>query len=195
MRDIMDMKLEVDVIAVSDVDRAKEFYQRLGWRLDVTPPIVVQLTPPGSACSVQFGENFTSAAPGSGFGYLVVSDIEAARSELIANGIEVGEIFHLGPSGPVSGPDSEHRSYFSRATFADPDGNKWLLQEVTTRLPGRVDPGQTSFGSASDLEGALRRAATAHGEHEKRIGEADANWPEWYSRYMVAEATGSELPT
>jgi catechol 2,3-dioxygenase-like lactoylglutathione lyase family enzyme len=195
MRGIMDMKLEVDVIAVSDVERAKEFYQRLGWRLDVTPPIVVQLTPPGSACSVQFGQTLSSAAPGSGFGYLVVSDIEAARNELIAAGVEVGEIFHIGPSGPVSGPDPEHRSYFSRATFADPDGNKWLLQEVTTRLPGRVDPGQASFSSASDLEGALRRAATAHGEHEKRIGEADANWPEWYSRYMVAEATGSELPT
>jgi catechol 2,3-dioxygenase-like lactoylglutathione lyase family enzyme len=191
----MDMKLEVDVIAVSDVDRAKEFYQRLGWRLDVTPPIVVQLTPPGSACSVQFGQTLSSAAPGSGFGYLVVSDIEAARNELIAAGVEVGEIFHIGPSGPVSGPDPEHRSYFSRATLADPDGNKWLLQEVTTRLPGRVDPGQTSFSSASDLEGALRRAAAAHGEHEKRIGEADANWPEWYSRYMEAEATGSELPT
>jgi catechol 2,3-dioxygenase-like lactoylglutathione lyase family enzyme len=191
----MDMKLEVEVIAVSDVDRAKEFYQRLGWRLDVTPPIVVQLTPPGSACSVQFGANFSSAAPGSGFAYLVVSDIEAARSELIANGIEVSEIFHLGPSGPVSGPDPEHRSYFSRATFADPDGNKWLLQEVTTRLPGRVDPAQTSFSSASDLAEAMRRASIAHGEHEKRIGEADPDWPDWYSRYMVAEATGSELPT
>jgi catechol 2,3-dioxygenase-like lactoylglutathione lyase family enzyme len=191
----MDMKLEVDVIAVSDVDRAKEFYQRLGWRLDVTPPILVQLTPPGSACSVQFGPTLSSAAPGSGFGYLVVSDIEATRNELIAAGVEVSEIFHLGPSGPVSGPDPEHRSYFSRATFADPDGNKWLLQEVTTRLPGRVDPGQTSFSSASDLAEAMRRASIAHGEHEKRIGEADPDWPDWYSRYMVAEATGSELPT
>jgi catechol 2,3-dioxygenase-like lactoylglutathione lyase family enzyme len=191
----MDMKLEVDVISVSDVDRAKQFYQRLGWRLDVTPPTVVQLTPAGSACSVQFGQNLSSAAPGSGKGYLIVSDIEAARNELIAAGIEVGEIFHLGPSGPVSGPDPEHRSYFSQASFTDPDGNTWLLQEVTTRLPGRVDPGQTSFSSASDLASAMRRAAAAHGEHEKRIGEADANWPDWYSRYMVAEQTGSELPT
>lgn len=188
------MKLEVDIIAVSDVDRAKEFYQRLGWRLDVTPPTVVQLTPAGSACSVQFGPTLSSAKPGSGKAYLIVSDIEAARNELISAGVEVGEFFHLSPSGPASGLDPERRSYFSQASFTDPDGNVWVLQEVTTRLPGRVDPGQAAFSSAGDLEGALRRAAAAHGEHEKRIGEADANWPEWYSRYMVAEATGSDLP-
>jgi catechol 2,3-dioxygenase-like lactoylglutathione lyase family enzyme len=174
----VDMKLEVVVIPVSDVERAKEFYRRLGWRLDVTPPSVVQFTPPGSGCSVQFGTNLTSAAPGSAKGYLIVSNIEAARDALVAAGIEVGEIFHIGPSGRESGPDPEHRTYRSRAEFSDPDGNVWLLQEITTRLLGRVDPGATSFGSASDLESALRRAAAAHGQHEKRIGEADPNWPE-----------------
>jgi catechol 2,3-dioxygenase-like lactoylglutathione lyase family enzyme len=190
----VDMKVEVVVIPVSDVDRAKEFYQKLGWRLDVTPPIVVQFTPPGSACSVQFGSNLTSAAPGSAKSYLIVSDIEAARDALIAAGIEVGEFFHIGPEGRASGLDPERRTYRSRASFNDPDGNVWVLQEVTTRLPGRIDPGATSFGSASDLESALRRASAAHGEHEKRIGEADKNWPEWYAKYMVAEQAGTQLP-
>ena len=188
------MKIEVIVIPVSDVDRAKEFYRRLGWRLDQTPSGVVQFTPHGSGCSVQFGAKLTSAAPGSSKGYLIVSDIEAARDVLIAAGIEVGEIFHLGPDGPVRGPDPEHRTYRSRAVFSDPDGNIWLLQEITTRLPGRIDPGATSFGSASDLASALRRAATAHGKHEKRIGEADPNWPDWYAEYLVREQTGEELP-
>ena len=190
----MNMKLEVLVIAVSDIERAKEFYSRLGWRLDVTPPSVVQFTPPGSWCSVQFGTNLTSAAPGSGKGYLIVSDIVAARDRLVGGGIEVGEIFHIGPEGRVSGLDPERRTYPSRALFSDPDGNVWLLQEITTRLPGRVDSGVTSFGSASDLESALRRAAAAHGQHEKRIGAADANWPDWYAKYMVAEQSGKELP-
>jgi catechol 2,3-dioxygenase-like lactoylglutathione lyase family enzyme len=190
----MNMKLEVLVIAVSDIERAKEFYSRLGWRLDVTPPSVVQFTPPGSWCSVQFGTNLTSAAPGSGKGYLIVSDIVAARDRLVGGGIEVGEIFHIGPEGRVSGLDPERRTYRSRALFSDPDGNVWLLQEITTRLPGRVDSGVTSFGSASDLESALRRAAAAHGQHEKRIGAADANWPDWYAKYMVAEQSGKELP-
>jgi catechol 2,3-dioxygenase-like lactoylglutathione lyase family enzyme len=192
---MVDMKLEVDVSPVSDVEKAKQFYQRLGWRLDVTPPAVVQLTPVGSGCSIQFGAHLTSADPGSAKAYLIVSDIEVARSDLIAAGIDVGEIFHLGPSGPMSGPDPEHRSYFSRASFTDPDGNSWLLQEVTTRLPGRIDPGQTSYSSASDLASAMRRAAAAHGEHEKRIGKADPNWPNWYASYMVAEQTGAEFPT
>ena len=191
----VDMKVEVVVIPVSDVDRAKEFYRRLGWGLDQTPPGVVQFTPPSSGCSVQFGTKLTSAAPGSGKGYLIVSDNEAARDALVAAGNEVGEIFHIGPSGRESGPDPEHRTYRSRAEFSDPDGNVWLLQEITTRLPGRVDPGATSFGSANDLESALRRAAVAHGQHEKRIGEADPNWPEWYAKYMVAEQAGPELPT
>ena len=190
----IDMKLEVVVIPVSDVDRAKEFYRRLGWRLDVTPPGVVQFTPPGSGCSVQFGKTLTSAAPGSAKGYLIVSDIVAARNQLVAAGIEGSESFHIGPEGRVSGLDPERRTYRSRASFNDPDGNVWLLQEITTRLPGRVDAGVTSFGSASDLAGALRRAAAAHGKHEKRIGEADPDWPDWYAEYVVREQTGEELP-
>jgi catechol 2,3-dioxygenase-like lactoylglutathione lyase family enzyme len=192
----VDMKLEVITIPVSDVDRSTEFYRRVGWRQDVTPPVVVQFTPPGSWCSVQFGENRTSAAPGSAQStYLIVADIEAARNQLLAAGVEVSDLFHLGADGPASGSDPEHRSYFSLASFSDPDGNGWLLQEVTTRLPGRVDPGQTSFGSSSDLANAMRRASVAHGEHEKRIGAADANWPDWYADYMVAEQAGTELPT
>ena len=191
----VDMKVEVIVIPVADVDRAKAFYLRLGWRLDRTPPAVVQFTPHGSACSVQFGTTLTSAAPGSGKGYLVVSDLQAKRRALAGAGIEVSEVFHLGPDGPVDGPDPEHRSYFSRATFSDPDGNVWLLQEITTRLPGRVEADATSFGSASDLASAFRRAAAAHGEHEKRTGEADPDWPDWYAAYTVAEQAGTELPT
>ena len=191
----MDMKLEVVTIPVSDVDRARKFYESLGWRLDQTPPGVVQFTPPGSWCSVQFGPNRTSATPGSAENmYLVVSDIEATRDELLAAGVEVDEIFHPGPSGPESGRDPERRSYFSRATLRDPDGNSWLIQEVTTRLPGRVDASTTSFSSTSNVAAALRRAASAHGEHEKRTGEADANWPDWYAEYMVREQSGAELP-
>jgi catechol 2,3-dioxygenase-like lactoylglutathione lyase family enzyme len=190
----IDMRLEVVVIPVADVDRAKEFYTRLGWRLDVTPPGVVQLTPHGSGCSVQFGPTLTSAAPGSAKEYLVVSDIEVARDALIAAGVEVGEFSHFGAEGVVPGLDPERRSYGSRASFSDPDGNTWILQEVTTRLPGRVEPGPTWFASASDLEGALRRAAAAHGEHEKRTGEADPNWPDWYAAHMVSEQAGTEPP-
>jgi catechol 2,3-dioxygenase-like lactoylglutathione lyase family enzyme len=191
-----DMKLEVVTIPVSDVDRANDFYTRLGWRLDATPPVVVQLTPPGSACSVQFGPNRTTAAPGSAQGlYLVVADIAATREELVAAGIDVGEVFHLGPSGRLDGPAPEHRSYGSFMTLSDPDGNGWLFQEVTTRLPGRVDPVTTTYASASDLASALRRAAAAHGEHEKRIGQADANWPDWYAEYMVREQSGEQLPS
>jgi catechol 2,3-dioxygenase-like lactoylglutathione lyase family enzyme len=191
----VDQKLEVVIIAVSDVDRTTEFYRRLGWRQDVTPPGVVQFTPPGSGCSVQFGTNLTTAAPGSGKGYVIVPDIEAARDELAAARIEVSDVFHRGPDGPVSGPAPGHRSYGSFVSFNDPDGNIWWYQEVTTRLPGRVDPAATSFGSASDLAGAMRRAEAAHGEHEKRTGEADPNWPDWYAAYMVAEQAGTELPT
>lgn len=190
----VDMKLEVVVVPVSDVDRAKEFYARLGWRLDQTPPGVVQFTPPGSGCSVQFGPNLTSAAPGSAKEYLVVSDLEAARNALVAAGVEVGEFFHVGPDGPVAGLDPERRSYFSRASFSDPDGNTWLLQEITTRLPGRIAAAATSFASASDLAGALRRAAAAHGEHEKRTGATEPNWPDWYADYMVSEQSGGEPP-
>jgi catechol 2,3-dioxygenase-like lactoylglutathione lyase family enzyme len=205
------MKFEVVVIPVSDVDRAKEFYARLGWRLDADFRFdngfrVVQFTPPGSGCSVQFGTNITSAVPGSAQGlYLVVSDIEAARDELVARAVEVSEVFHAGTPGAqfqpngtrgrVSGPSPDHATYGSFATFNDPDGNGWLLQEITTRLPGRIDTGKTTFASARDLESALRRAAAAHGKHEERIGRADPNWPDWYAEYMVAEQAGMELPT
>jgi catechol 2,3-dioxygenase-like lactoylglutathione lyase family enzyme len=207
----VDMKLEVVVVPVADVDRAKDFYQGLGWRLDADFPFdngfrVVQFTPPGSGCSIQFGTNITSAAPGSAEGlYLVVSDIDAARKELAALGAKISEVFHAGTPGAqfqpgsapgqVSGPAPDHASYGSFATFSDPDGNGWLLQEISTRLPGRVDSASTSFASASDLANAMRRASIAHGEHEKRIGHADANWPDWYARYMVAEQAGTELPT
>jgi catechol 2,3-dioxygenase-like lactoylglutathione lyase family enzyme len=206
---ITDLKLEVVVIPVADVDRAKEFYRRLGWRLDADFPFdngfrVVQFTPPGSGTSVQFGTKMTSAAPGSAQGlYLVVSDIEAARAQLSASGAEVSEVFHPGTPGAqfsprgasrVSGRAPEGASYGSFATFSDPDGNGWLLQEVTTRLPGRVDPVATAFASVADLAAAMRRASAAHGEHEKRTGEEDPNWPDWYAAYMVAEQAGTELP-
>ena len=207
----VDMKLEVVVIPVSDVDRAKEFYGRLGWRFDADFRFdngfrIVQFTPPGSGCSVQFGTKITPAGPGSAQGlYLVVSDIEAARAELAARGAKVSDAFHAGTpgaqfqpdstSGRVSGPAPDHATYSSFATFSDPDGNGWLLQEVTTRLAGRIDPAATSFGSASDVASALRRASAAHGEHEKRIGKADPNWPDWYAEYMVAEQAGTKLPT
>ena len=209
----VDMKLEVVVIPVSDVDRAKDFYGRLGWRLDADFASgddfrVIQFTPPGSGCSIIFGKNVTAAAPSSAQGlYMTVSDIEAARKELLGRGVEISEVFH-GASGVyagidepylfgqtrVSGADPEHGSYRSFASFSDPDGNGWLFQEVTTRLPGRIDSATTTFASANDLASALRRAAAAHGEHEKRIGKADANWPDWYAEYMVREQAGKELP-
>jgi catechol 2,3-dioxygenase-like lactoylglutathione lyase family enzyme len=206
----VDLKLEVVVIPVSDVDRSKAFYGGLGWRLDADLSAddgfrVVQFTPPGSGCSVQFGTNVTPAKPGSAQGlYLIVSDIEAARSELAKLGADVSEVFHAGTPGAqfqpdgtpgrVSGPDPDRPSYRTFASFRDPDGNGWLVQEVTVRLPGRVDAATTSFASAGDLADALRRAAAAHGEHEKRIGHADANWPDWYAEYMVRERAGEELP-
>jgi len=208
----IDMKFEVVVIPVSDVDRAKEFYGRLGWRLDADYDNgddfrVIQFTPTGSGCSVIFGKNVTAAAPGSAQGlYLIVSDIQAARHELAAHGVDATEVFHdaggvyAGPDQPylfgrlrVSGPDPDHRSYRSFVSFSDPDGNGWLLQEITTRLPGRV-AGQTTYASAGDLSQALRRAATAHGQHEARTGQADPNWPDWYAEYMVREQAGEELP-
>jgi catechol 2,3-dioxygenase-like lactoylglutathione lyase family enzyme len=203
----IDMKLEAVVIPVADVERAKKFYGGLGWRLDADFAFdngfrVLQLTPPGSACSVQFGTKVTSAAPGSAQGlYLIVSDVEAARAELAARGVEVSEVFHagtpgaqFGKDGRVSGPAPDHATYGSFATFSDPDGNGWLLQEVTARLPGRIDA-ETAFASPADLASALRRAEAAHGEHEKRTGQRDADWPRWYAGYMVAEQAGTELPT
>jgi len=194
----VDMKLEVVVIPVSDVDRAKAFYERIGWRLNADRSAgedfrLVQFTPPGSWCSVHFGKGLTPAAPGSAKAFLIVADIEAARDQLVAAGVEVSEFFHDGPEGRGSGLHPERLSYRSRALFSDPDGNGWQLQEVTTRLPGRVEPGATSFGSASDLASALRRAAAALGKGEKSIGEADPNWPDRYAEYMVREA-GQELP-
>ena len=193
----VDMKLEVVTIPVSDVDRATKFYVGLGWRQDVTPPGsgVVQLTPPGSGCSVQFGKNRTSAAPGSAEGlWLIVSDIRAALDKLSAAGVEPTDVFHIGPNGKASGLDPERRTYSSFASFKDPDGNRWLIQEITTRLPGRIDAAATSLGSASDLASAMRRAEAGHGEHEKRTGERDADWPSWYAAYMIAEQSGTELP-
>jgi len=201
----IDMKLEVVVIPVSDVDRAKQFYGNLGWRLDADFTAgggrVVQYTPPGSQCSLQFGANLTSATPGSAQSlFLIVADIQAAGAELLGYGVEVSEVFYfsgfnrLDATARVSGPAPNRQSYGSFISFSDPDGNGWLLQEITTRLPGRVDPAETSFGSASDLAGALRRAAAAHGEHEKRVG-MDPNWPDWYASYIAAEQAGAELPT
>ncbi|MEJ1965464.1 MAG: VOC family protein [Gammaproteobacteria bacterium] len=199
----VDMKLEVVVIPVSSVDRAKRFYGDLGWRLDADFAVgsdfrVVQFTPPGSPCSIHFGTGLTTAAPGSVRGlYLVVSDIEAARSDLVGHGADVSEVFHrAGPGKPaLSGRDPERHSYVSFATFSDPDGNSWLLQEITVRLPGRVDANDTTFTSSTELSAALRRAAAAHGEHEKQIGQSDANWPDWYADYLVREQTGKPLPT
>jgi catechol 2,3-dioxygenase-like lactoylglutathione lyase family enzyme len=193
------MKIEVVVIPVSDVDRAKKFYERIGWRLNINRSAgedfrLVQFTPPGSCCSVHFGKNVTSAAPGSAKTFLIVADIEAARDQLVAAGVEVGEFFHDGPEGRGSGLHPGRLSYRSRALFSDPDGNCWHMQEVSTRDPRRVEPGTTSFGSESDLARAFRRAEAAHGEHEKRIGQRDANWPDWYAAYMAAEQSGRALP-
>jgi catechol 2,3-dioxygenase-like lactoylglutathione lyase family enzyme len=198
----VDLKLEVVIIPVTDVDRAKRFYGGLGWRLDADfvngdAFRVVQFTPPGSPTSIHFGKGLTTAAPGSAQKlYLVVTDIEAARADLVAHGAEVSEVFHrVGIGGPTaSGRDPEGRTYNSFATFSDPDGNSWLLQEITTRLPGRVDAAPTAFSSSSELSAALKRAALAHGEHEKRTGKHDANWPDWYAEYMVAEQAGKPLP-
>jgi catechol 2,3-dioxygenase-like lactoylglutathione lyase family enzyme len=209
----VDMRFEIVVIPVSDIDRAKEFYGRLGWRLDAdydngSDFRVIQFTPPGSGCSVIFGRNVTAAAPGSAQGlYLIVSDIEAARKELLRRGISVSEVFHgagdkySGPDEPylfgrirVNGPDPAHGSYRSFASFSDPDGNGWLFQEITTRLPGRIDSTATTFASVSDLASAFRRAEAAHGEHEKRTGQHDANWADWYAAYLAAEQSGEELP-
>ena len=211
--DNVDMKFEIVVIPVADVDRAKEFYSRLGWRLDAEFANgddfrIIQFTPPGSGCSVIFGQNITAAAPGSAQGlYLIVSDIEKARRHLVSHGVEASEVFHdsagvyAGPDQPylfgrlrVGGADPDHRSYRSFVSFSDPDGNGWLMQEVTTRIPGRV-VGGTHYGSASDLSAALERAAAAHGKHEALTGQHDPNWPAWYAEYLVREQSGEELPS
>jgi catechol 2,3-dioxygenase-like lactoylglutathione lyase family enzyme len=203
------MKLEVVVIPVSDVDRAKHFYGGLGWRLDADVARgdafrVVQFTPPGSPCSIIFGTGVTSAVPGSAQGlHLIVSDIEAARAALVERGVEVSEAFHAvggvfhraGQEGRLSGPDPARGSYASFASFSDPDGNGWLFQEVTVRLPGRVDADDTTFTSPIEFAAALRRAAAAHGEHEKRTGQHDADWPDWYAEYILREHAGKDLPS
>src|SRR5438067_3163113 len=202
----MNIKLEAVIVPVSDVDRAKAFYEKLGFRLDID--IVsenfrgIQFTPPRSETSMIFGKGVTSGRSGSADLVLAVDNVDAAREDLIARGVNVSEVFHY-TGGPfnnavknprVSGRDPQGRSYFSFASFEDPDGNRWLLQEITSRLPGRIDAAATRFGSASDLASALRRAEAAHGEHEKRTGQRDANWPDWYAKYMVAEQAGTELP-
>ena len=209
----VDTKLEIVVIPVSDVNRAKEFYDRLGWRLDADYDNggdfrVIQFTPPGSACSVIFGKNVTSATPGSAQGlYTIVSDITVAHDEFVRRGVDISEIFsdaggvYAGPDEPyllgrlrISGPDPERRSYRTFASFRDPDGNGWLIQEITTRIPGRIDSVATSFSSPNDLASALQRAATSHGEHETRIGwRYDESWPDWYASYMAAEQAGTDL--
>jgi catechol 2,3-dioxygenase-like lactoylglutathione lyase family enzyme len=205
----LDMKLEVIVIPVSNVDRAKQFYGGLGWRLDADFAFddgfrVIQFTPPGSGASVIFGTDVTAAAPGCARGlYLIVSDIEAARKELLSRGVKVSELFHgggeahTGADDPhlfgsvrVCGPDPERRSYLSLASFSDPDGNGWMLQEITARLPGRVAT-STILTSAAELAASLRRAAAAHGEHEKTIGAHDVNWPDWYASISSASRPAS----
>ena len=209
----VDMKFEIVVIPVSDIDRAKDFYLKLGWRLDADYETddkdfrVIQFTPPGSGCSIIFGKRVTAAVPGTSRGlYLIVSDIEAARKELQDRGIDVSDVFHsdgvyAGTDEPylfgqhrVSGPDANHGSYRSFASFNDPDGNGWLFQEITSRLPGRMDSAATTFASIKDLANAMRRAEAAHGEHEKRLGSRDENWPDWYAEYMAHEQSGEKLP-
>jgi catechol 2,3-dioxygenase-like lactoylglutathione lyase family enzyme len=209
----VDMKFEIVVIPVSDIDRAKDFYLKLGWRLDADYETddknfrVIQFTPPGSGCSIIFGKRVTAAVPGTSRGlYLIVSDIEAARKELQDRGIDVSDVFHsdgvyAGSDEPylfgqhrVSGPDANHGSYRSFASFNDPDGNGWLFQEITSRLPGRIDSAATTFASIKDLADAMRRAEAAHGEHEKRLGSRDENWPDWYAEYMAHEQSGEKLP-
>ena len=194
---------------MSDVDRSKGFYQRLGWRLDddVAPLDglrIVQFTPPGSGASVTFGLGLTTAAPGAAEGGLVVSDIEVAHAGLVGRGIDVTDVWH-GLPFPVEarqpGPDPERTSYGSFCSFSDPDGNVWIVQEVTTRLPGRIDSTVTTFASVDDLENALWRAEAAHVEHQKSAGRShlfhrsseDDSWPAWYAAYMVAEQAGSDL--
>jgi len=203
----MDMKLEVVVLPVADVDRAKAFYTGLGWRLDADFPVDadsrgVQVTPPGSPTSVIFGTSVTSQAPGTAQGLqLIVVDIHAAHDELKRLGADPSEVVHdaggvfhhAGTQSRVPGADPQRRSYGSFLSFSDPDGNGWVLQEVTTRLPGRVDPAATDFASVADLAAALRRASAAHRAHEARTGTQDLNWPEWYAAYMVREQAGTEL--
>jgi predicted enzyme related to lactoylglutathione lyase len=204
-----DMKVEIIVIPVSNVDRAKGFYAALGWRLDADISAskqyrVVQFTPPGSACSIIFGSGVTPTAPGSVQGlYLIVSNIEVARADLLDRGVKVSEPFydvsglfhHLNGEGIVTGLQPQRKSYGTYASFSDPDGNGWFLQEITARLPGRVSSSDVGFTSSTELASALRRASAAHEEHQRRIGRQDANWPDWYAEYIFSEQTGKPLPS
>jgi len=189
-------KLEVVAIPVADIERSKSFYTNLGWRLDADFTLsdeyrVIQFTPPESSCSIHFGKGITSAPAGSAQGlYLVVSDIEIARADLMRRGVEVSAPFHKVAGAAAAGLDPQRRSYGSYTAFHDPDGNAWLLQEVTTRLPGRIAPGAPLFASEEELAAALKRAAAAHGEHEKQIGKSDPDWPTWYAKFMLDEQYG-----
>ncbi|MEU4217910.1 VOC family protein [Actinoplanes sp. NPDC026623] len=198
-RDGADLKLEVVTLPVADLDRAKAFYTGLGWRLDADFVLggarAIQFTPPGSACSIHFAPGTATAPPGSAQNlFLIVADLEQARAELTAKGVDVSAMFHRTPTGRADGPAPDRATYNSLATFSDPDGNGWVLQEVTARLPGRIDSGETTYAGVTDLAGALRRAAAAHGEHEQRTGEVDENWPDWYAEYLVSEQAGTEPP-
>lgn len=202
-----DMRFEVVVIPVSDVDRAKRFYAAPRWRLDIDFAAsqqyrVVQFTPPDSACSIIFGNRIPAATPGSVQGhYLIVSDIETARAEMIDHGVMTSEPFydtggifhHLNGEDVVAGPHPQRRSYGTYASFSDPDGNGWFLQEVAARLPGHELSSDVEFTSSTELARALRRAAAAHDEHEHRIGQRDSNWTDWYADYISAERTGKPL--
>ena len=186
----MDYRLEVVTLPVADVDAAKTFYQGLGWRLEADIDLggggrIVQFTPPGSACSISFGTGLSNNAE------LVVGDIDAARADLVERGVEASEVFHREGAKFVPGPDPERRSYFSYVSFSDPSGNPWLVQEITTRLPGRSTSVLAAYGTVEALADALRRAAAAHGRHEEEIGQADPNWPDWYAQYMADESSGN----
>jgi catechol 2,3-dioxygenase-like lactoylglutathione lyase family enzyme len=195
----VDMKLEVVVFGVSDVDRAKAFYQNLGWRLDADFANgdfrVVQLTPHNSQASVIFGKGVTTKKPGSVDNLtLVVDDINAARNELVARGVDVSEVFHFA-GGPynsstqyprIAGPDPEGRSYYSFVSFEDPDGNGWLLQEIQKRLPGREWKSTLDVAGFADL---LREAEEHHGSYEK--SHAKHHWYDWYAPFINARQNGS----
>ncbi len=199
----VDLKLEVVTIPVSDFDRSKSFYTGLGWRLDADFQFgdgtrAIQFTPPGSPCSVHFGPGASHDAAGPQREVCSSSSPTSKPRVPICSSaaLAVSKVFHrAGKEAHIDGRHPEGQSYASFATFNDPDGNVWLLQEVTARLPGRVDATDTTFTSPTELESALRRAATAHGEHEKRIGKRDEDWPTWYADYIVKEQAGKTLPT
>jgi catechol 2,3-dioxygenase-like lactoylglutathione lyase family enzyme len=200
----VDMKLEVVVIPVSDIDRAKEFYESLGWRLDADKTSgdefrLVQLTPKGSGCSIQFGTGLTPSQPGSAQAlHLIVSDIEVARTDLLLRGVDASEVFHCasgyacrfpGNDAQVPGPHPEHVTYGSFLYFTDPDGNGWILQEVTARLPGRGSGGTTMYTSAPDMSQALQRAAAVHSQYGPATGTTDPKWADLRQSSSLGEHT------